>query len=93
MGLAEAVAAGLPSASLDAMLEHMTERDIPHAVVYRVVGSERTLQRKRRDRIGSSPTESDKLARLARIATIAEEALGDPSRGALAAGEAQSGVG
>jgi len=82
LGLSEAVAAGLPSGSLDAMLEHMTERDIPHAFVYRVVGSERTLQRKRRDHIVLSAAESDKLARLARITTIAEETLGDPARGA-----------
>jgi len=82
LGLSEAVTAGLPSGSLDAMLEHMTERDIPHAFVYRIVGSERTLQRKRREHIALSVAESDKLARLARITTIAEETLGDPPRGA-----------
>lgn len=82
LGLSEAVTAGLPSGSLDAMLEHMTERDIPHAFVYRIIGSERTLQRKRREHIALSVAESDKLARLARITTIAEEMLGDPPRGA-----------
>ncbi len=82
MGLSEAVAAGLPSGSLDAMLGHMTERDIPHAFVYRVVGNERTLQRKRRECIVLSAGESDRLARLARITTIAEETFGDAARGA-----------
>lgn len=80
LALADAVAAGLPSGSLDALFERLAPAAIPQKVVYEVVGSERTLQRKRVGRKRLSAAESDKLARFARIAARAEEALGDRER-------------
>jgi putative toxin-antitoxin system antitoxin component (TIGR02293 family) len=66
---------GLPSASLQYVanaLKPMMTRE----AVYAVVGSERTLQRKQKTRERLSAAESDRLARLARVAVRAEEALG-----------------
>jgi len=81
MALAAAVAEGLPSGSLDAVLAHLAESAIPQGRVYQVVGNERTLQRKRREHVVLSAGESDKLARLARLAAFAEETLGSRERG------------
>jgi len=54
---------------------------IPPATVYNIVGSERTLQRKRTLNERLSSHQSDRLARLARVLVRAEEVLGEASRG------------
>lgn len=77
--LIHAVRQGLPSKALDAIFADLSEQ-ISQASVYRVIGSERTLQRKRTLNLVLSSLESDRLARLARILVRAEEALGDGSR-------------
>lgn len=81
MTLAEAVAAGLPSDALDAVLAHFAASTISKWRVYQVVGNVRTLQRKRRECAVLSADESDRLARLARLAVCAELSLGSRERG------------
>lgn len=78
--LAEAVRAGLPFQSLDSLLAELAGWAGSQADVYRVVGSARTLQRKRSARTDLSVDESDRLARLARLVVRAEEALGDAEK-------------
>ena len=78
--LVEAVRAGLPASALDHLLGDLQGWVGSQAEVYRVVGSARTLQRKRTARIALSADESDRLARLARLLVRAEEALGDPEK-------------
>ena len=78
--LAEVVRDGLPSSALDHVLDEMTPSAGTQAAVYRVVGSARTLQRKRSAGTRLSADESDRLARLARLLVRAEEALGDEER-------------
>ena len=78
--LAEAVRAGLPSTALDFVLADLVKWIGSQAEVYRVVGSARTLQRKRTESTALSADESDRLARLARLLVRAEEALGDADR-------------
>lgn len=75
--LIDAVRAGLPVAALEALLDELGSAAGQQAVIYRAVGSARTLQRKRAARGRLSIDESDRLARLARIVVRAEEALGD----------------
>lgn len=75
--LAATVREGLPSASLDHMLEELDGFLESNADVYDLVGSARTLQRKRSTRTRLSPGESDRLARFARLIVRAEEAIGD----------------
>jgi putative toxin-antitoxin system antitoxin component (TIGR02293 family) len=74
------VRAGLPSTALDHVLDELADAAGSQADVYRVVGSMRTLQRKRTMRTPLSADESDRLARLARLVVRAEEALGDAGR-------------
>lgn len=78
--LVEAVRAGLPSTALDHLMSDLAEWVGSTAEVYRVVGSARTLQRKRTHHLALSADESDRLARLARLLVRAEEALGDAER-------------
>jgi putative toxin-antitoxin system antitoxin component (TIGR02293 family) len=78
--LAQAVREGLPSAALDYMLAALTPDAGTQAEVYGVVGSARTLQRKRAARKPLSPEESDRLARLARILVHAEDTFGTPEK-------------
>jgi putative toxin-antitoxin system antitoxin component (TIGR02293 family) len=78
--LAEAVRAGLPSGALDHVFDELsgflqTQRD-----VYDLVGSARTLQRKRSRNTSLSAGESDRLARFARFLVRAEEAIGDRTK-------------
>lgn len=75
--LAAVVRAGLPVGALDHLLTELTPEVASQAEVYRVVGSARTLQRKRTAGLRLSVDESDRLARLARLIVRAEEALGD----------------
>lgn len=77
--LIDAVRAGLPSKALDHVLKEWA-RLLTQSDVYRVVGSARTLQRKRTQGVNLSADESDRLARLARILVRAEEALGDEDK-------------
>jgi len=74
--LARMVREGLPSQALDHVLAELTPEAATQAEVYGVVGSARTLQRKRTAGTRLSPHESDRLARLARILARAEEVLG-----------------
>lgn len=78
--LIDAVRRGLPSSTLDFIFEGLAEQQISQAVVYKLIGSGRTLQRKRAQNLPLSALESDRLARLARILVRAEEAIGDASR-------------
>jgi putative toxin-antitoxin system antitoxin component (TIGR02293 family) len=81
LDLAAAVRAGLPASALDHLLAELLEGGSPASDVYRVVGSARTLQRKRTQRSKLSADESDRLTRLARFVVRAEEALGDRAKG------------
>jgi putative toxin-antitoxin system antitoxin component (TIGR02293 family) len=74
--LAQLVRAGLPAQALDHVMDELSPAVAAQAEIYRVVGSARTLQRKRTARKPLSADESDRLARLARLVVRAEEALG-----------------
>ncbi|HET8649205.1 MAG TPA: antitoxin Xre/MbcA/ParS toxin-binding domain-containing protein [Gemmatimonadales bacterium] len=74
--LARLVRAGLPVGALTHFL-----RWIAAGELYPLVGSPRTLQRKRASGTRLSPDESDRLARVARLLTRAEAALGSTDRG------------
>ncbi|MDQ6885690.1 MAG: DUF2384 domain-containing protein [Gemmatimonadota bacterium] len=77
LDLAKLIRNGLPAAAL----EHLLAREgISAADLYRLVGSPRTLQRKRAARLQLSPEESDRLARVARLIARAEEAIGDADK-------------
>ena len=78
--LALEVEAGFPSSSLDYVMQGMQTSGAEQSEVYAVVGSSRTLQRKRRLHKTLSRDESDRLARLARIVVRAEEALGSRAK-------------
>lgn len=78
--LAAAVRSGLPVAALDHILKLLTPEPATQAEVYRVVGSARTLQRKRSAGLRLSPDESDRLTRLARVLVRAEGVLGDADK-------------
>ncbi len=79
--LANEVARGFPSGSLDVVLRTLQSDAIPQASIYAVIGSARTLQRKRQRRTRLTRDESDRLARLARLAVRAGEALGSSEKG------------
>jgi len=78
--LAVAVRAGLPSSALDFVFAKLGEMLGSEAEVYRLIGSARTLRRKRAEGTHLSVRESDRLARIARLIARAEEALGDENR-------------
>ncbi|MEP6745992.1 MAG: antitoxin Xre/MbcA/ParS toxin-binding domain-containing protein [Gemmatimonadota bacterium] len=78
--LAEVVRAGLPAKALDHLLAEFSKFVSRQTEVFRVVGSARTLQRKRSRGTRLSAEESDRLARLARMLVRAESALGLPER-------------
>jgi putative toxin-antitoxin system antitoxin component (TIGR02293 family) len=75
MELAALVRAGLPVAALNYFV-----RWIAAGELYPLVGSPRTLQRKRAAGGRLSPDESDRLARVARLVSRAEEALGSAEK-------------
>lgn len=79
--LASEIERGFPSASLDVVLRTLQSEAIPHSAIYAVVGSSRTLQRKRQQHTRLTREESDRLARLARLAVRAGEALGSAENG------------
>ena len=75
--LIERVRAGLPYTALEALASRL---DIGPSELIRVLHlPPRTLARRRKARV-LSLDESDRLARLGRIATLAEEVLGNPVR-------------
>lgn len=76
LGLAREVEAGFPSASLSFVMQGLQNSGIEQTAVYALIGSARTLQRKRTSHIRLSRDESDRLARLARMLVRTEEALG-----------------
>ncbi|MDP9349339.1 MAG: hypothetical protein M3P24_09415 [Gemmatimonadota bacterium] len=77
LDLAEAIHEGLSYQSLDHVL--MSD-DLEPNEAYELVGSRRTLMRKKKERMRLSPAESDRLARVVRIIARAEEALGIVTR-------------
>jgi putative toxin-antitoxin system antitoxin component (TIGR02293 family) len=79
--LIDAVRRGLPAKTLDSVFSELAQERVPQSTVYRLIGSDRTLQRKRTNNKPLSALESDRLARLARILVRAEQAIGDASRG------------
>lgn len=78
--LAEVVRAGLPAKALDHLLAEFSHFVTRQQDVFRVVGSARTLQRKRSHGTRLSADESDRLARLARMLVRTETALGAAER-------------
>ena len=76
LGLAREVEAGFPSASLSHVLDGLNDSDLAQTDIYAVVGTARTLQRKRKAHLRLSRDESDRLARLVRMIVRAEEAVG-----------------
>jgi putative toxin-antitoxin system antitoxin component (TIGR02293 family) len=72
--LAEAIRDGLSYESLDHVLR---SEDLGASEAYELVGSRRTLMRKKKEGTPLSPSESDRLARVVRVIARAEEALGD----------------
>jgi putative toxin-antitoxin system antitoxin component (TIGR02293 family) len=74
LDLAALVREGLPVAALEFLARRLMAGEI-----YRLIGSPRTLQRKRAAGTRLSPDESDRLTRVARLIARAEEALGDPA--------------
>lgn len=79
--LATAVREGLPSESLDYVLDSVRHWAGSQAAVLDIVGSRRTLERKTGGRRALlKPSESDRLARLARMIVRAEQAIGDADK-------------
>lgn len=76
--LIAAVRAGLPAVALDYFVTAFGAAAITQAEIFGLIGSTRTLQRKRSERRPLSPDESDRLARLARVLVRAEDALANP---------------
>lgn len=74
LDLAELVREGLSFQALEHVIE---SDDLEPAEAYGLVGSRRTLLRKRKERKDLSPAESDRLARVVRIIARTEEALGE----------------
>lgn len=74
LDLAAAIHQGL---SYDALAHVLASEDLKPAEAYALVGSRRTLLRKKAARTNLSATESDRLARVVRIIARAEEALGE----------------
>lgn len=74
LDLAEAIHEGLSYQSLDHVLR---SDDLEPSEAYELVGSRRTLMRKKKGHMRLSPAESDRLARVVRIIARAEEALGE----------------
>jgi putative toxin-antitoxin system antitoxin component (TIGR02293 family) len=80
LDLAAVVRAGLPARALEYFLSNVLDWFASQAELYAVVGSARTLQRKRTRGTQLSLDESDRLARFARIVVRAEEALGNDEK-------------
>lgn len=75
--LAQVVRDGLSYGALDHVLR---SEDLQPNEAYALVGSRRTLLRKKQEGKKLSPAESDRLTRVVRIIARAEEALGERDR-------------
>jgi len=76
--LIKAIRAGLPVQALDSVCAEFSTVTGIQTEIYELVGTARTLQRKRSQHAALSVGESDRLARLARLLVRSEQALGDP---------------
>ena len=74
LDLAEVVRDGISYSALDHVLR---SDDLEASEAYALVGSRRTLLRKKQEGKKLSPAESDRLTRVVRIIARAEEALGN----------------
>ena len=74
LDLAQAIDQGLSIQALEHVLE---SADLDASEAYELVGSRRTLMRKKKMRANLSANESDRLARVVRMLGRAEEALAD----------------
>jgi putative toxin-antitoxin system antitoxin component (TIGR02293 family) len=74
LDLAEAIDQGL---SIQALEHVLATADLDANEAYELVGSRRTLMRKKKSRTKLSANESDRLARVVRMVGRAEEALAD----------------
>lgn len=75
--LVEALQEGLPSASIDSLVQG---GGITVDELYRLVIPRRTLALRRQKGQSLSPEESDRLARVARVLGLADETFGDPEK-------------
>lgn len=73
---------GFPSAALDEVVRRLDSAPIARRLIYTVVGAVSTLYRKRLEGRRLSYGESDRLARLARLAVRAEQVYGSPEAAA-----------
>ena len=79
--LAAEIARGFPPAALDTVLDTLRSDLISLTSIYEVVGDAQTLQRKLQQHAQLSSEESERLARLARVAVRTAEALGSTEKG------------
>jgi putative toxin-antitoxin system antitoxin component (TIGR02293 family) len=77
LDLVEALQEGLPAGAVDALL---AGGGITAEEFYRVVMPRRTLALRRQKNQPLTPEESDRLARIARVLTAADETFGDPEK-------------
>jgi len=75
--LVEALQVGLPAGAADALLNH---GGITTEELHRVVIPRRTLALRRQKGQPLTPEESDRLARVARVLTAADETFGNPEK-------------
>jgi len=81
--LIAAVRDGLPFLALRHLFDEFASTDLAVQEMYSLVGSLRTLQRKQAARTRLTAAESDRVARVARVLALAEEAIGDKARARL----------
>lgn len=79
LDLVDAIQGGLPTGAVDEVLRSGLFQP---AELYQIVVPRRTLAHRKEKRQPLSPEQSDRLARLVRLAERAEEALGDRERAA-----------
>jgi putative toxin-antitoxin system antitoxin component (TIGR02293 family) len=77
--LVEAVQRGLPTAAVEQMVRHEL---LSREEVYLLIAPKRTYQLRKQQRKTLTRAESEKLARLARIFALAEEAFQSPGKAA-----------
>lgn len=91
--LIDAVREGLPFAALSHLLTEFEETALSRTEIFSLIGSHRTLQRKQTAHARLTPAESDRVARVARLMVLAEQALGDAARARLWLTEANAALG
>lgn len=77
LDLARAIHGGLPTRAVDAVMDSGL---LDPAELYKLVIPRRTLAHRKEKRQRLTPEQSDRLARVVRVAARAEEALGDPDK-------------